>query len=249
MNYSDRCAIIQQMPRSNAGRRLLRLAILCAIVALGGRVHADAVRAAATMIAPQNRSDASGFRLGTAGRPFAWSTAVGDLNADGHPDVAIADRIGRRAAGFAYTIELSIAGGRSQSVAFDSDQDALSIALRDVDHDRDLDVVITGAVSRSIVGVWLNDGTGRFRRATPQVEQSSWRASTSALTETYASDPAAAEALPRSFGDGVVHERSSGGVPLPGARLVTCGAFRTARGSISARRSRAPPNGSRSVDA
>src|SRR4029077_2604632 len=136
-------------------------------------------------------------RLGTAGRPFAWSNAVGDLNADGRPDVAVADRIGRRADGFAYSVELSISGAKSQSVAFDSDQDALDIALRDVDHDRDLDVVVTGAVSRSIVAVWLNDGTGQFQRAPVSALESDWRSSSSDLTGAGPADPSAVEALPR----------------------------------------------------
>jgi len=165
--YSDRCAIIQLMLRCDAGRRLLGLAMLCAIGALGGRLSPIADSSGLVTLAPHLSPAAAGFRLGTAGRPFAWSTAVGDLNADGRPDVAVADRIGRGAGGFAYNVQLSIAGGGSQSVDFDSDQDALSVVLRDVDHDRDLDVVVTGAVSRSIVGVWLNDGTGKFERATP----------------------------------------------------------------------------------
>jgi hypothetical protein len=107
------------------------------------------------------------YRLGTAARPFAWATAIGDLNADGRPDVAIADRVGRIGGGFAYSLELSIAGIGSRSVVFDAPDAALAISLLDVDHDHNLDVVVSAPISRTIVRVWLNDGHGRFREASP----------------------------------------------------------------------------------
>jgi FG-GAP repeat len=229
------------MLRRDAGRRLLGLAMLCAIVALGRPTPPIASATRSLAPAPRLSPWAAGFRLGSAGRPFAWSTAVGDLNADGRPDVAVADRVGRAAGGFAYNVQLSIAGGRSQSVDFDSDQDALSVALRDVDHDRDLDVVVIGAVSRSIVGIWLNDGTGTFERATPSPLDSDWRASSSDVTGSDGADSAVAELLPRTSAAGLASERAAGDVRLPIFPLATSGAFRTARASRSALRPRAPP--------
>ena len=229
------------MHRSDGGRRRLGWAILCAMVAVGGRTHAR--RDADTLPFAAHTAPAAGaFRLGTAGRPFAWSTAIGDLNADGRPDVAVADRVGRGASGFAYNVQLSISGGQSQSVDFDSDQDALSVALRDVDHDRDLDVVVTGTISRSIVAIWLNDGTGKFERATPSPQDPEWRASSPDLTGSDGAETGVVEILPRTSAAGVVSERAVGDVPLPVFPLVTCGAFRTARASFSALRPRAPPS-------
>jgi hypothetical protein len=70
------------------------------------------------------------LRLGTAARPFAWATATGDLNYDGTPDHAIADRLGRDASGFAYELEFSVTGVGSQSVRFDSPDSALDVSLR-----------------------------------------------------------------------------------------------------------------------
>jgi hypothetical protein len=215
--------------------------MLCTTVALSGRMSPAAGGTRLVALAPRVSPAAAGFRLGTAGRPFAWSTAVGDLNADGRPDVAVADRVGRGAGGFAYTVQLSMAGGGSQLVDFDSDQDALSVALRDVDHDRDLDVLVIGAVSRSIVGIWLNDGTGKFERATPSPLDSDWRASSSDLTGSDGAGSAVAELLPRTSAAGLASERATGDVRLPIFPLATCGAFRTARASLSALRPRAPP--------
>ena len=214
--------------------------MLCAIVTLSGPSPIDR-GSRIEGLAPSLSPMAADFRLGTAGRPFAWSTAIGDLNADGRPDVAIADRVGRDAGGFAYNVQLSIAGGRSQSVDFDSDQDALSVALRDVDHDRDLDVVVSGAVSRSIVAIWLNDGTGKFERAPLSPQESDWRASSADLTGTGATDTGVGEVLPRTGAAGVATELASGDVPLPVVSLVACGGFRTAGASLAALRPRAPP--------
>jgi hypothetical protein len=107
------------------------------------------------------------FRLGTAARPYGWSTAIGDLNADGRPDAAITDRVGRLGGGFAYSLELKLAGVGSRSLTFDAPEDALAIALLDIDHDHDLDVVVSAPISRAVVRVWLNDGQGGFHEAAP----------------------------------------------------------------------------------
>ncbi len=102
------------------------------------------------------------FRLGTAAGFLGWSTAIGDFNTDGTPDAAIADRVPEAIDGATYRIEFSVSGRETATVAFASEQDALTVRVSDVDHDNDLDVVVTGALSRQVVGVWLNDGRGGF---------------------------------------------------------------------------------------
>lgn len=103
------------------------------------------------------------FRLGTAAGSLGWSTAVADFNTDGTPDLAIADRVSHPIGAASYRIEFSVSGRESKSVSFESDQDALTVRVSDVDHDNDLDVVVSSALSREIVGVWLNDGSGGFK--------------------------------------------------------------------------------------
>ena len=104
----------------------------------------------------------SAFRLGTAAGFLGWSTAIGDFNTDGTPDAAIADRVPQPIDGASYRIEFSVSGREPATVAFDSEQDALTVRVSDVDHDNDLDIVVSGALSRQVVGVWLNDGRGGF---------------------------------------------------------------------------------------
>jgi hypothetical protein len=104
----------------------------------------------------------SAFRLGTAAGFLGWSTAIGDFNTDGTPDAAIADRVPEAIDGASYRIEFSVSGREPATVAFDSEQDALTVKVSDVDHDNDLDIVVSGALTRQVVGVWLNDGRGGF---------------------------------------------------------------------------------------
>jgi hypothetical protein len=118
----------------------------------------------------------SPFRLGTAARPFAWATVIGDLNADGRPDFAVADRLGRGSAGFHYSVRFSVSGLPTQSVTFVSPDAALSISLRDVDHDQDLDIVVSTALSPTAVRVWLNDGRGVFSETANRDTPSEWHA-------------------------------------------------------------------------
>jgi len=188
---------MQAMPR--AGAAVALIAAACFAAAAPARAQ---TAAAAPEPAPQP------YRLGTAASPFGWSTAIGDLNADGRPDYAIADRVGRAGAGFAYAVELSIAGIGSRSVTFDAPDAALTVSLRDVDHDRDLDVVITTLFSRAIVGVWLNDGAGQFHAAT------SWPPA----TERPGDPQAGAGAVPGADGAAFVPRRTTIGLAFDIAR-------------------------------
>jgi FG-GAP-like repeat len=107
-------------------------------------------------------STAPQFRLGNAAKPFGWSTVIGDFNRDGQPDVAVADHVAHPTSGYRYRLEFSISGRAPQNVTFESVYEAVTIRVADVDHDDDLDVVVSDPLSGESVGVWLNDGKGRF---------------------------------------------------------------------------------------
>jgi hypothetical protein len=100
------------------------------------------------------------FRPGTAAVPFNSAAAIADFDADGAPDVAIADRTTR--GGSRYSIEVHLSRGWTQTVSFVSTRGALTIAAFDVDDDHDADLVVTPVLSHEIVGIWVNDGAGHF---------------------------------------------------------------------------------------
>ncbi len=117
------------------------------------------------------------FRLGTAANPFGWSTAVGDFNADGRPDVIVADRASEWTRGTGVRLSFSISGEASSSVTLQTTEDGVGIRLADVDHDSDLDIVLSSAISGRTIGVWLNDGSGHFTRSTARLPAASTLAS------------------------------------------------------------------------
>jgi hypothetical protein len=97
--------------------------------------------------------------------------AIADLDGDGLPDLAIARAEGWGPKGFQYRIGLDLttrAGPTSFSVS--AEIGGLRIIPRDVDGDGYLDLVITSAWSLAPVGVWINDGHGRFTQGDPTTQ-------------------------------------------------------------------------------
>jgi hypothetical protein len=110
---------------------------------------------------PGTPASAPRFPLQSFTAPFGWSNAVADFNADGRPDVAVANRLGRRGSA-RYRIDVRLSGDDSQLITFLSTTGDVRIRAIDVDHDHDLDLVATPLVGQHVVGVWLNDGSGHF---------------------------------------------------------------------------------------
>src|SRR5690349_13630992 len=102
--------------------------------------------------------------LGTAGMPFAWSTAVADLDSDHKLDFATADRTGHSTEGYNYRLKLALSREGNQTFQFRSSDSALNISIIDLDNDTDLDIVLTHALSGEIAGVWINNGSGAFHQ-------------------------------------------------------------------------------------
>jgi|SRR5262245_24347256 len=78
--------------------------------------------------------------------------------------------------------------------------ETIAVTLSDVDHDHDLDLVVTALPSRTVLHVWLNDGYGRFRDAALPAE----RPGAPQVDGERAHDAdAAADSTPRRTDDGV----------------------------------------------
>jgi hypothetical protein len=97
--------------------------------------------------------------------PFAFrgSAGVGDFDGDRHADFAVAQPQGLVNGAYRYRVEVRLSA--QPATSFDIDSGApggLHISTRDVDGDLDLDLVITSEFGRQPVGVWINDGNGRF---------------------------------------------------------------------------------------
>jgi hypothetical protein len=159
--------------RSLRTSRLLSVATGVLVCLAAGQSEPGRAAAATTPLAfafttasPPPPSDLPEFRLGTAAAGLGWSTVVADFNTDGTPDVAIADRVAHPLGAPSFTIEFAVSGLQSKTVAFESDQDALTVRVSDVDHDNDLDLVVSAAFSHEVVAVWLNDGSGDFEPST-----------------------------------------------------------------------------------
>jgi hypothetical protein len=133
----------------------LRYLIVVALVV----VYAGVPRSAAA--AERGKTQLS---LGTAGMPFAWSTAVADLDSDHKLDFAVADRTGHNTEGYNYRLKLALSREGNQTFQFRSLDSALNISIIDLDNDTDLDIVLTHALSGEIAGVWINNGSGAFHQ-------------------------------------------------------------------------------------
>jgi hypothetical protein len=115
----------------------------------------------------------SSFRLdGAAG--LGW--VIADLDGDRTPDLAMDHRIGGSGNGYLYRIELRLSTGEPYGFTVShSDTLGFKITGIDIDHDRDIDLVITGRFFQQPIGVWINDGKGHFTESPPGLFSSaSW---------------------------------------------------------------------------
>lgn len=98
----------------------------------------------------------------------AWASA--DFNGDSRPDLVTATELGYRAGSYQHRLELKLSGsGKTQVWPLELFQAGLSISPEDIDEDGDLDLVFENLRWRTSLSVWMNDGSGRFERITPEL--------------------------------------------------------------------------------
>jgi hypothetical protein len=158
-------------------RRRTAVWLLCAVAACVLAARGGAVAKKRSVYAPFS-TRAAGFRLGTAAAPFGSATAVADFNHDGHADYAVVDRIVSRGPLQHYAVQISVSNGIDQRFVLSTPHEAVTVVVEDIDHDNDLDVVVTPPLTHDVVAVWVNDGFGKF---TPVLRSPPMRLPTSGL--------------------------------------------------------------------
>jgi hypothetical protein len=104
--------------------------------------------------------------------------AIADLDGDHVPDTASSIKVGHNEQGYSYHVDLGLSRDANAVplTALSVEPTGLNIEAIDVDGDHDLDLVITTHLLHRAVGVWLNDGQGRFTRGDPaQYTSPFWR--------------------------------------------------------------------------
>jgi len=89
--------------------------------------------------------------------------APADFDRDQKPDGALLLRADSSRPGF--RIELHVTAGVNSELAFDSNETALSISVRDVNRDGTPDIVVEQVFTHKRIAIWLNDGHGSFSTA------------------------------------------------------------------------------------
>ena len=112
--------------------------------------------------------------------------AIADLDGDGRPDLAIARAEGWGPSGFQYRIDLDLTTRvEPSSFSVFAQRGGLRIIPRDVNGDWELDLIITSAWSFTPVGVWINNGHGRFTPSDPSAyPQCTWDKGSRMLSDT-----------------------------------------------------------------
>jgi hypothetical protein len=95
-----------------------------------------------------------------AGTVSGWVLA--DLNGDESADLATASSGRHDASGYAQEVRIQLGPFEQTSFHFQSRGAIVELSSRDVDGDRDGDLIVFEPFSSQPIGVWLNDGAGSF---------------------------------------------------------------------------------------
>lgn len=117
---------------------------------------------------------AFGATVQNAGPAPVSSFVVADLDGDQRPDVANVQVGKTNSASSDYWIELKLSASGRQFIGLVAPPGGLAIEARDVNGDRDLDLVVRSAWFRNPIAIFLNDGHGRFLRAQPSAFPGAW---------------------------------------------------------------------------
>src|SRR5438046_1947679 len=97
--------------------------------------------------------------------------ALADLNGDQELDLAEGLCLGSTKDGYFYKVQLRLSGDTSSNVFTVLHNNALGLKITglDIDEDHDIDLIISDRFFGDQIGLWLNDGKGRFVKSVPAV--------------------------------------------------------------------------------
>jgi len=183
---------------------LLALLLMCAAFSVTGRGKA----------APVPRPASSQVLMGSR-------FAIADFDGDSRPDLATVEigQIGTSRA--RYWIGFQMSAGPQQLIGVTAPVGGLEIAIRDVNGDQNLDLILTARSLDRPVVILVNDGHGNFTMTEP----TAFSAIVSNVEEARAlpnseTKDAAAAVPDRGCGDCAVDDRGSGARVAPKARAV-----------------------------
>jgi hypothetical protein len=115
-----------------------------------------------------NGQPTSGAQSSIRFYPAESGGLLADLDGDHEPDLAGSQRLARTKDGYFYQVRLLLSSDAPTSfTVFHNNALGLKIIGVDVDGDHDVDLIISDRFFRQCIGVWLNDGKGRFAKSLP----------------------------------------------------------------------------------
>lgn len=161
-------------------KRLCELTVRCLawLAGIGLLVCIGAVREQTQPATHPGTSPLPSWNL--AGLQFA----IADLDGDRGPDMASVEMEKQQASWASYAIRLQFNAGADSYIGVKGPLGGVRLAVRDVNGDDSLDLVLTSVVDRRVIQVLLNDGHGNFSPAEPDAnpagpvdQEHSWSAS------------------------------------------------------------------------
>jgi len=98
-----------------------------------------------------------------------FGSLLGDLDGDHAPDFVGGQCLGRTKDGYVYRVQLQLSSGAPSNsfTVFHNNALGFKITGVDIDGDDDTDLIISDRFFGRHIGIWLNDGTGRFVQSLP----------------------------------------------------------------------------------
>jgi hypothetical protein len=175
-------------------------------------------------------------------RPAGPQFVIADLDGDRKPDLAFVEMGSARSTSSNYSIRLRFGAGAESAIGVSGPQGGLQVAVRDVNGDDSLDLIVTSNVDGSFIEVLLNDGHGNFSVAEPGAYREIENESNEFLKDPAGAltDPSKLASVRSSFGEEGSPVGDCGAIVTAGSLALTSDLIASQRPARS-HPGRAPP--------